>query len=114
MNDMDKRQEMMQRDVTLTAIAGLSLVNGMHFSPWFDPVAVLLRPFLAGTLLGSPLVSLYITSFFLSVMTLLVAGVPAALYERLRGDGKTSPTSLYIWLVAMILLTMNALLAWVG
>ncbi len=111
MHDMDKRQETMQRDVSMTAIAGLSLVNGMHFSPWFDPVAVLLRPFLAGTMLGSPIVSLYITSFFLSAMTLLAAGVPAALYERFRGNVETSPTSLYIWLVASILFTMHALLA---
>lgn len=111
MNEMDKRQETMQRDVSMVATAGLSLVNGMHFSPWFDPVAILLKPFLAGTFFGTPLVSLYITSFFISAMTLLIAGVPAALYERWRGNSETSPTSLYIWLVATILFTAHALLA---
>lgn len=111
MNEMDKRQDMMQRDVTMVAIAALSLVNGMHFSPWFDPIAILLRPFLAGTFLGTPLVSLYVTSFFISAMTLMIAGVPAALYERFKGDGETTPTSLYIWLVATILFTAHALLA---
>jgi hypothetical protein len=114
MNEMDKRQETMQRDVSMVAIAALSLVNGMHFSPWFDPVAILLRPFLAGTFFGTPLVSLYITSFFISAMTLLIAGVPAALYERFRGGSETSPTSLYIWLVATILFTAHALLAAAG
>lgn len=114
MNEMDKRQETMQRDVSMVAIAGLSLVNGMHFSPWFDPVAVLLRPFLAGTFLGTPLVSLYIASFFISAMTLLIAGVPAALYERFRGEHETSPASLYIWLFATILFTAHALLAAAG
>ena len=114
MNEMDKRQEMMQRDVTMVAIAGLSLVNGMHFSPWFDPVAILLRPFLAGTFFGSPLASLYITSFFISAMTLVIAGVPAALYERWRGDSESTPTSLYIWLVATIAFTAHALLSAAG
>lgn len=114
MDDMQNRQELMQRDVTLVAIAGLSLVNGMHFSPWFDPIAILLRPFLAGTLVGSPLASLYVTSFFISAMTLMIAGVPAALYERFWGGGKTTPTSLYIWLVASIVFTAHALLAAAG
>lgn len=111
MNEMDQRQATMQRDVTIVATAGLSLVNGMHFSPWFDPVAILLKPFLAGTFLGTPIVFLYLTSIFISAMTLLVAGVPAALYERFKGDQESTPASLYIWLAATIFLTMHALLA---
>lgn len=105
------RQSMMQRDVSLVATAGLSLVNGMHFSPWFDPIAILLLPFVAGTFLGTPLVSLYLTSIFISVMTLLIAGIPAALFERFRGDAESTPTSLYIWLVATLLLSVPALMA---
>lgn len=114
MNESDKRLETMQRDVAMVATAALSLVNGMHFSPWFDPIAILLRPFIAGTFLGTPLVSLYITSFFISAMTLMIAGVPAALYERFRGGGVTGPTSLFIWLAATILLSMHALVAAAG
>ena len=47
-------------------------------------------------------------------MTLLISGVPAALYERIRGNGETSPVSLYIWLVASIAFTAHALLAAAG
>ncbi len=121
MNEMDKRQETMQRDVSLVAIAGLSLVNGMHFSPWFDVVFAPLAAIFAGDagilqawMLKPPLWLLYITSFFISAMTLLIAGVPAALYERWRGQGESSPTSLYIWLVATILFTAHALLSAAG
>lgn len=114
MNEMDKRLESLQRDVMMVAIAALSLVNGMHFSPWFDPVAILLRPFLAGTFFGTPLVALYITSFFISAMTLLIAGVPAAIYERVRGESDTTPTSLYIWFGTILLLASSALLAAAG
>lgn len=114
MSEMQDRELLMKRDVTLVATAGLSLLNGMHFSPWFDPVAILLKPFVAGTFLGTPLVFLYITSIFISAMTLLIAGLPAALYERFKGLKESTPTSLYIWLVATILLTAHSLLAAAG
>lgn len=111
MIDQNDRQNLLQRDVMLVATAALSLLNGMHFSPWFDPVAILLRPFVAGTFLGTPLVSLYLTSFFISVMTLLIGGIPAALYERLKGESETTAASLYIWFGATLLLSIPVLLA---
>jgi hypothetical protein len=48
-------------------------------------------------------------------MTLLIAGIPAAVYERIRGLKTSTPVSLGMWLAATILLTlptiMNALSA---
>ncbi len=108
---MDEREATMKRDVMMVATAGLSLINGMHFSPWFDPVAILMKPFIAGSVFSTPLVYLYLVSIFVSAMTLLIAGVPAALYERWRGLNETNPTSLYIWFAATLLFTANALLA---
>ena len=107
----DDREQLLKRDVMLVATAGLSLVNGMHFSPWFDPVAILMKPFVAGTFLASPLVFLYLTSIFISLMTLLLAGVPAALYERFKGERESTPTSLFIWFAATLLLSVHALMA---
>jgi hypothetical protein len=110
-HDMDQREVQMKRDVMMVATAGLSLVNGMHFSPWFDPVAILMKPFIAGTFFSTPLVFLYLVSIFISAMTLLLAGVPAALFERWKGLKETSPTSLYIWFAGTLLLTVHALMA---
>jgi hypothetical protein len=112
--DMDHREQTMQRDVLLVATAGISLLNGMHFSPYFDPVAILLRPFIAGTVLATPLVALYITSIFVSLMTLLIAGIPAAIYERIKGSAGSTPVSLGIWLVCTILLTIPSFLGAAG
>lgn len=106
MMDLDDRQNTMQRDVLLVAIAACSLLNGMHFSPYFDPVAILLKPFLAGTLLGTPIVFLYLASIFCSLMSLLIAGIPAAIYERIKGQTQSTPTSLGIWLVAIVVITI--------
>ena len=113
-NDMDNREAVMKRDVMMVAAAGLSLVNGMHFSPWFDPVAILMKPFIAGTFFSTPLVFLYLVSIFISAMTLLVAGVPAALYERFKGLTETTATSLYIWFATTLLISMQALLSATG
>lgn len=113
MDDMKDRQETMQRDVLLVVAAGASLLNGMHFSPLFDPVLFLLRPFVA-SILASPLVLFYFTSIFISVMTLLLAGIPAAIYERVRGHSESSPVSIGIWLVATLLLALPGILGATG
>ena len=109
--DDQTRMDMMRRDVFLVAAAGLSLLNGMHFSPWFDPVAILLKPFVAGTFLATPLVFLYLASIFISLMTLLIAGIPAALYERFTGARESTGVSLGIWLGATLVLSLPSLLS---
>jgi hypothetical protein len=109
MNDIEERTKLLQRDVLLVATAALSLVSGMHFSPWFDPVAILLKPFVAGTMFGTPIVFLYLTSIFISVMTLLLTGIPAALYERFSGLKESNATSLGIWLAGTGIIGLRAL-----
>ena len=113
-NDQDHREQLMQRDVLLVTIAGASLLNGMHFSPYFDPVAILLRPFIAGTILATPIVALYLSSIFVSLMSLLIAGVPAALYERAKGLKDSTTISLGIWLGCLILITLPTFLSMAG
>jgi hypothetical protein len=103
-HDLDERQRQMQTDVLLVATAGVSLLNGMPFSPVLLPFVVLLKALLAGSIIGSPLVVTYLGSFLASATTLVLAGVPAALYERAMGLGRSTPVSLGIWLVGCIVL----------
>ncbi len=112
-DDMQERQETMQRDVLLVATAAVSLLNGLHFSPLFDPVFFLLRPFVA-SFLSSPLVLFYLTSILISLMTLLIAGIPAALYERIRGHTQSTPISIGIWFVVTILLATPGIMGALG
>ena len=109
-DDMQDRQNLMQRDVLLMVIAGLSLVNGMHFSPYFDPAFLLLRPFAAGFFVTSPLVLLYLTSLFVSILTVAIGGVPAAGIERLRGHETSTPRTLMIWLAGVAALSAPTLI----
>lgn len=112
MTSQDDREKLMQRDVLLVAIAACSLLSGMHFSPWFDPIFFLLRPFIVGFTFGSPLVTLYVTSLFISILAVVLAGVPAAIYERAFGGRSTSATSLLIWLAGTLLLAIPAIMGW--
>lgn len=50
-----------------------------------------------------------VSSLILSTLTLMLAGVPAALYERLRSPGSTSDVSALIWLVGALLLSLPAI-----
>lgn len=104
MDDMQNRQDTMQKDVMLIATAGLSLMNGMTWSPVLFPFVVLLKALVAGTFLSSPLVLTYLASLLASATTLVIAGVPAALYERSKGLQESSPASIGIWLAGTIAL----------
>ena len=44
-------------------------------------------------------------------MTLLIAGIPAALFERFTGAKESTSVSLGIWLGATLLLSLPSLLA---
>lgn len=114
MIDDDERQAMMQRDVLLMVVAGLSLLNGMHFSPYFDPVFFLFKPFAASFFLTSPILLLYFTSLFISLMTVLIGGVPAAIYESSRGLETSTPKSIGVWLAGVAVVAAPTLLGLVG
>src|SRR5262245_64444636 len=99
-----------KRDLPLLATIALALVNGLDVSPAFDSVSFWLYPFARGSALFDGEVFFYLTSLAISAMTLLLAGIPAALYERGRGLAQSTPGSLAIWLAATLLLTLPTIL----
>jgi hypothetical protein len=111
---MENREDILRQDGYLIGVGLLGLVNGMEFSPWFEPGFVLLRPLLTSFYLSSPLLTLYFTSLFLAVSSVIVSGVPAAIFERMTGRTQSDGVSMSIWLVAMFLLTVPSLLRMIG
>ena len=92
----------------LVAVIGLAILNGM-FSPAIIPVFALhglWYPFFLPAILPAIFLA---CSLIVSTFTLMLGGVPAALYERLSGDGKSSSVSGLIWLAAVAILTLPAL-----
>jgi hypothetical protein len=103
-------RKLWQRHLPLIGTVGLAVVNGLDFSPAFDSVSFWLYGFARGSPLFDGEVFFYLTSLAISAMTLLVAGIPAALYERVRGLQQSTPASLTIWLLATLLLTLPTIL----
>lgn len=56
----------------------------------------------------------YLSSVLTATLVLMFGGVPAALYERLRGGGITDRTALWIWLMAVVILSLPALRAFLS
>jgi hypothetical protein len=106
----EERAEILRRDGAMIGIAVLSLLNGMNFSPFFDPFLILLKPIAAGFFISSPLLVLYFTSLLLSAITLILGGAVAAIFERITGRTETDFASMLVWLGATFVLALPSLL----
>lgn len=103
----DDREKLIRQDGLLIGIAGASLLSGMHFSPFFDPAFIIVKFLLAPTFfISSPLLLFYFTSLLVSVSCLILAGVPAAIFERVTGRQQSDAASLGIWLAGLLVLTI--------
>ncbi|MSO85408.1 MAG: hypothetical protein EXR04_05575 [Rhodospirillales bacterium] len=95
------------------AILALALANGL-ISPLLSIVYVMMPAWAPHVFLGMqdililPEILFYLSSLIVATGTLLIGGVPAALYERLLGGKPESPAAMYIWLAGVLLLTLPA------
>ena len=100
----------MERQWYYIGIAFFGMINGM-----FNQIALLFAlihvQILAPALLfDSVPLTLLMSSLMVSTGTIIVAGIPAAIYERIIGAGDDSTaTSLWIWLAGTGLLTLPAM-----
>jgi hypothetical protein len=113
-NDMDHREQLLRQDGFFIGIATLSLLNGMDFSIYFEPGVVMIRPLLFSFGLSSPVLVLYFTSLFLSITSVILAGVPAALFERATGRKASDAVSLSIWMGTLAIMTLPTFLKMLG
>lgn len=113
-DDMEHREQLLRQDGYFIGIATLSLFNGMDFSAYFEPGVVMIRPLLFSFGISSPVLILYFTSLFLCITTVILAGVPAALFERWTGRDASDSTSLLIWMGVTALLALPSMLQMLG
>jgi hypothetical protein len=114
MSDMENREGLLRQDGYFIGIATLSLVNGMNSSPYFEQAAILLRPIFFGFSITSTVIIFYLTSLILSVGSVVLAGVPAALFERATGRQTSDGTSLSIWFGSIFLLAIPSIAGLLG
>ncbi len=100
---------MTERNFYYIGIAFFGMINGI-FNPAFFFVFQLSAYLMAEPLFGSTAAIAYFSSLMLSTGTVILAGIPAALYERYIGAKDDSTvTSLWIWLAGTALLTLPAI-----
>jgi hypothetical protein len=107
-------ERLLKRYLLLAATVGVSLINGLDLSPIFDAVSFYLASFARNSPFYNADAFYHLTSLSISAMTLLLAGIPAALYERARGLQQSSAASLAIWLLTTLLLTLPVILLALG
>ena len=98
----------MDRNFYYLGIAFFGMINGL-FNQALVPFAYLFAKVLAPALLfGSESLSLIFASLMASTATIIVGGIPAAVYEHFIGAKDSTVTSLWIWLAGTALLTLSA------
>lgn len=99
--------------VYLYGLLGLAILNGI-FSPLLGIVVVFRSVWYPAILPLSPALLFLFASLITATLTLMVAGVPAALYERISGARRTDQVSLWIWIAALAVISVPAVTAAIG
>lgn len=99
------------RALLLALIAVAAMPNGLFFSPLFDSFLYYVPRAASVFFLRGQEVTFYLTGIVLWLFTLVLAGIPAALYERIRGAKESTLASLLIWLVTALVLSIPSFMA---
>jgi hypothetical protein len=99
----------MERNFYFIGIAFFGMINGL-FNQTALVFALIHVQILAPTLLfGSTGLTLMFSSLMVSTATIILGGIPAALYEHFIGaKDDSTPVSLWIWLAFTAILTLPA------
>ena len=99
----------MDRNLYYIGIAFFGMVNGL-FNPLMPLAYVLSKVLMFVPLFGSESLIFYFASLMLSTATIILGGIPAALYERFVGaKDNSTEASLWIWLAGTGILTIPAI-----
>jgi hypothetical protein len=98
----------MSRNFYYIGIAFFGMINGLFNQLWLIFALVYVQTFAAPLLFGSVSLTLMFASLMVSTATVILGGIPAAIYERVTGASDSNDASLWIWLVGTALLTLPA------
>lgn len=96
----------MTRHFLLGTVA-VAIVNGI-FSPYLLTVFLFYPLWYPNWAPAVTEAVVAVASILLSTLTIAVAGIPAAVYERVRKRNETDDTSAIIWFAGTVLLTLPA------
>ena len=100
----------MNRNHYFIGIAFFGMINGLFNQLWLLFALIHVQILAPALLFGSVSLTLLFSSLMVSTATIIVGGIPAAIYERFKGVTEDSDAvSLWIWLAGTALLTLPAI-----
>jgi hypothetical protein len=100
----------MDRNIYYIGIAFFGMVNGIFNQTALLFALIHVQVLAPSLLFGSTSLTLMFSSLMVSTATIILAGIPAAIYERFFGAKDDSTIgSLWIWLAGTALLTLPAI-----
>jgi hypothetical protein len=100
----------MDRNLYYIAIAFFGVVNGLFNQLWVLFALIHVQILAPALLFGSVPLTLMFTSLMVSTATIILGGIPAAIYERFIGaENDSTEASLWIWLAGTGILTIPAI-----
>lgn len=99
----------MDRNIYYIGIAFFGMVNGI-FNPLMAFAYVFSKVLMNVPLFGSESLFFYFAAMMLSTATIILGGIPAAIYERFVGaTDDSTDASLWIWLAGTAVLALPAM-----
>jgi hypothetical protein len=100
----------MERQFYFIGIAFFGMINGLFNQLWLLFALIHVQILAPALLFGSPGLTLLFSSLMVSTATIILGGIPAAIYEHYAGLKEDSNVvSLWIWLAGTALLTLPAI-----
>jgi hypothetical protein len=100
----------MERNWYYIGIAFFGMINGLFNQVWLLFALIPMKLLAPALFFGSVSLTLMFASLMVSTATIILGGIPAALYERFVGaKDDSTPASLWIWLAGTALLTVPAI-----
>jgi hypothetical protein len=100
----------MERHFYFIGIAFFGMINGLFNQLWLLFALIHVQILAPALLFGSVSLTLLFSSLMVSTATIILGGIPAAIYERLKGvEEDSDAVSLWIWLAGTALLTLPAI-----
>jgi hypothetical protein len=99
----------MDRNFYFIGIAFFGMINGLFNQLWLLFALIYTQQMAGPLFFGSVPLTLMFASLMVSTATIILGGIPAAIYERIKGiEGDSTEVSLWIWLAGTALLTLPA------
>lgn len=100
----------MDRNLYYIGIAFFGMINGLFNQVWLLFALIHAQIISPGLLFGNVSLTLLFASLMVSTATIILGGIPAALYERYVGaKDDSTEVSLWIWLAGTAILAIPAI-----